>query len=967
MPLIMAIDDREDNLVTIRALLKQYFPDSNVVTFTSPMEGVSKAGEIQPDLVIVDYRMPEIDGTEVCRLLRENNNTFSIPVILVTASDTDSADRAAGLESGADAFLAKPVDGAELAAQVRSMLRMKKSEDLLRERNQQLKHLLSDKAVMLSQSESNYKVLFNSISDAVIIYDLEGLILEINENGLNFLAVNKEDIIGRSVLNFFSIEFSENLTTVVENRAAFERKSFETSVIINSEKTVPVEVNSRLVEYNNEFAILSILHDMREKKATEELRKLHETFVESSDEAIIGITLDAEIVSWNSSAERIYGYTADEVMGCSFSMFAPPFQPDEFHHLMDRVRNGEKIQYYETTGVAKSGAIVNLIIKILPVVNSSGSIIGASITERDITDEIRAKETIKKGKSFLKSLEEINPAFYIALDAQGKILTMNRAMLIATGYSLGNVVGKDYIELLFDESDRELQRRDFMNMLKKKKSALTEYPVRGIDGEEIIVEWHGKPLLNVEGEVEFLFYVGIDITERRLLEKSIMEANTAERFKMGQELHSRVVQHLAGITFRGELLKLKISDTSVEALADIDEIMGLVLQAMNKTRDLAKELSPVDDNHGGLKSAVESLKEEVKIKHNVDVHLKWDVAAVIKGKLEISSLYYLISDSVANSIENNRAKNIILSLTRESNIYVLEIRDDGLDYDKIDRDKNKNFLKLIKYRSWLIGASVEVSSNPGGGIFILCRFKTGAETGAEVEEKPGLHYSLNQVEENHGRKKSSVLIIDSHPVVRQGLSQIIDREKDIQICGEASTAEGALNFLGRIVPDLMTVDIALKGSGGLDLIKACRERYPSLPIIVISIYEESIYAERAIRAGARGYVMKNEPPYIILTAIRTVLEGRQYMSDNLKEKLLNKLYLPAQGEEEALVDTLTDREYEVFQLIGRGYGNKHIAEKLHVSVKTVENYREKLKNKLSMETSSDLIKFAVQWLIDRTS
>ncbi len=837
------------------------------------------------------------------------------------------------------------------------------SLDLLRERNEQLKHLLEDKIAMLLQTESNYKALFNSISDAVIIYDLEGFILDINDNGLGFLAISKEDIIGKSIITYFSSEFTENLISVIEDRAAFERKIFETSVIINSTTFVPVRVNSRLVEYNNEFAILSIFRDMRERKATEELRKLHETFVESSDEAIIGITLDTKIVSWNSSAERISGYASGEVMGRSFSMVASPFQSDEFTRLMDRVKNGEKIQLYETTGVTKSGNLVNLVVSILPVINSAGNIIGASITARDITDEIKAKETIKKGKSFLKNLEEINPAFYIAMDSQGKILNMNRAMLIATGHSLASVVGKDYIELLFDESDRELQRRDFMNTLKKKKSAQREYSIRGIDGEEIIVEWHGKPLLNVEGEVEFFFYVGIDITERRLLEKSIMEANTAERFKMGQELHSRVVQHLAGITFRGELLKLKISDTSVEALADIDEIMGLVVQAMNKARDLAKELSPVDDNHDGLKSAVESLKEDVKIKHNVDIHLKWDVTAVIKGKLEISSLYYLISDSVSNSIENNKAKNIILSLHRESNICVLEIRDDGLDYDQIDRDKNKAFLKLIKYRSWLIGASVEVSSNPGGGIFILCRFKTGVE----AEEKPDLHYNLFHGEEKHGRKKSSVLIIDSHPVVRQGLSQIIDRERDIQICGEASTAEGALNFLGRVVPDLMTVDIALTGSGGLDLIKACRERYPSLPILVISVYEESIYAERAIRAGARGYVMKNEPPFIILTAIRTVLEGRQYMSDSLKEKLLNKLYLPGQNEEEALVDALTDREYEVFQLIGRGYGNKHIAEKLRVSVKTVENYREKLKNKLSMESSSDLIQFAVQWLIDRTS
>ncbi len=962
MPLILAIDDREDNLITLRALLNQHFDDAEIVTCLSPRDGLEKAEEILPDLVIVDYIMPEMDGIEVCRLLRGNSITSTIPIILVTASDTTSGKRIAGLEAGADAFLTKPVDEAELAAQVKSMLRIKKSEDLLRDRNEQLKRLLDDKTAMLSKTESNYKSLFDSISDAVIIYDLEGIILEINEKALDFFKISREDLIGKSVINFFNRDFTSNLTSVINNRASFERTKFESLVKISDGEHIPVEVRNRLVEYNNEFAVLSLLHDVSEHKINEELRKLLEIIVEGSDEAIIGVTLDAQIVSWNSSAERIYGYTAQEVRGCSLSMFVPPYQPDDLPYLMGRIKAGERIEHYETRGVTKSGDVVDLISKILPVFDSVGNIIGASITAKDVTETVKAREKIQKGKSFLKNLEEINPAFYIALDSKGKILTMNRAMLIATGYSLAQVVGKNYIDLLFHESDRELQRRDFRSMVLKKKSARREYPIRTVDGEEIIVEWHGKPLLNVEGELEFLFYVGIDITERRRLEKSFMEANTLERFKIGQELHSRLVQHLAGITFRGELLKMKINDTSVEALSDIDEIMGLVGQAMNKTRELAKELSPVDDNHGGLKNAVDSLKEEIKSKNGIDIHVKWDISAVIKSKLKISSLYYIIIESVNDSI-NNMARNIVCSLTREGNICTLEIRDDGSDYDKIDREKNKAFLDLLKYRSWLIGASVEVSGNPGGGILILCRFKTGEEG----HDSAALESDSSDVIIKQGRNRSSVLIVDSHPVVRQGLSQIIDREKDIQICGEASTAEGALNFLGRIVPGLMTVDIALTGSGGLDLIKACKERYPSLPIIVISVYEESIYAERAIRAGARGYVMKNEPPHVILTAIRTVLEGRQYMSDNLKDKLLNKLYMPSRDEVSALVDALTDREYEVFQLIGRGYGNKHIAEKLHVSVKTVENYREKLKNKLSIESSSELVQFAVQWIIDRTS
>jgi len=963
MALILAIDDREDNLSTLCALLGHYSPESEVITATSAREGIDTAVKLLPDLIIVDYIMPDINGIEACRILRGKKETSSIPIILLTAADTTPRNRVDGFESGADAFLTKPIDETELAAQVKSMLRIKKSEDLLREKNEQLQHLLADKTLTLTRTESNYRSLFNSISDAVIIYDLEGYVLEVNGRGLEFLGIAAEDIIGMSVVTLFSSEFLYNLTSVIENRESFEKKIFESCILSKEEKPVPVEVRSSLVEYNNEYAILSILHDMRDKKVNKQLRRLLETIVENSEDAIIGVTLDAEIVSWNSSAERIYGYTVDEVRGCSLSVLVPPSKPDAFQHLMERVKSGEKIEHYETTGLTKNGETVNLFIKVLPVIDNMGNIIGASITARDVTEDKKVRATVQKGKSFLKSLEEINPAFYIAIDSNGKILTMNRALLIAAGYSLGEVVGKDYVELLFHESDRVMQRQDFKKMVAKKKGALREYTIVTCDGDEIIVEWHGKPLLNVNGEVEFLFYVGIDITERKRLEKAFMEANTTERFKIGQELHDRLVQHLAGISFRGELLKLKISETSTEALTDIDEIMALVSGAMNKTRELAKELSPVAVNPGGLKAAVETLKDEIKKKDDVDIHLIWDSSIEIRGKLEISSLYYIINDSVKNSIDNNGAKNIVLSLSRENNICSLEIRDDGLDYETINKEKNRAFLSLIKYRSWLIGASVEINSNPAGGALVLCRFKTGGEPVA-VGVSPG---EIHSGKGKPARNRASVLIVDSHPVVRQGLSQIIDREKDVKVCGEASTAEGALNFLGRIVPDLMTVDIALSGSGGIDLIKACRERYPSLPIIVISIYEESIYAERSIRAGARGFVMKNEPPYVILTAIRTVLEGRQYMSDNIKDKLLNKLYLPSNDEASALVDALTDREYEVFQHIGRGYGNKHIAEKLHVSVKTVENYREKIKSKLGIESSSDLVQFAVQWIINRTS
>ncbi len=959
---ILAIDDSRDNLITLAALLNGFFPDAEIFSTVLPEEGITLAREHRPDVIIVDYIMPAMNGIEVCRSLKSDPETSDAPVILITASDTTPEIRAMALESGADAFITKPVDEIELAAQMKAMLRIKISEDQLRASNRQLASNLAVSTANLQRKENNYSSLFNSIADIVIIHDLEGSVLEINRSGLEYFGISESDVVGKSVLNLFNYQSVTDISSSIMNMSSIDRKIIETSIENAMGEIVPVEVSSRLVEFNNDYAILSIFRDVKEKRNSDELRRLISLIIDDSDDAVIGVTLGGEIVSWNTSAERIFGYTADEINGSSYSRLIPPYQPDFYPYLLERVRAGEKIDHYETVGLGKSGDQIYLSLKIVPIRDSLGEIIGASIIERDVTEEQRAREKIRKGKDFLKNLDEINPAFYLAIDSAANILSMNRAMLIALDYTLGEVVGRNYIDLLFHESDRTIQRQDFMKLIQRRKVIVNETSIYTKSGEEILVEWHGKPVLQVNGRVDFIFLVGIDITERKRLEKTLMETNTAERLRIGQELHDRLAQHLAGITFKGELLKIKISDAQPEAVPDIDEIVGLVNAAVNKTREIAKELSPVEISSGGLLSAVESLRDEVKNSSGINVLIRWDNNITLAGKLELSNLYHIIRESISNSIDVNKARNIVVTLYKDGGIGIIEIMDDGVDIDEIDRERNRLFQSMIRYRSWLIGASIEMKSNPGGGVTVSCRFKLSGEAINPDEAK-----KWPELKKGKGRAKSQVLLVDSHPVVRQGLRQILEIEKDLAVVGETGNAEEALKLIGKLRPEIMTVDISLSGTGGIDLIKACRERYPTLPILVLSIYEESIYAERAIRAGARGYVMKDESPAVIVNALRTVLEGRQYMSNSLKEKLLDKLYSPKVDEQTTLVDSLTDREFEVFQLIGHGLGNKHIADKLHISVKTVENFREKIKTRLNISSSSELIQFAVSWIMNKTS
>lgn len=207
-----------------------------------------------------------------------------------------------------------------------------------------------------------------------------------------------------------------------------------------------------------------------------------------------------------------------------------------------------------------------------------------------------------------------------------------------------------------------------------------------------------------------------------------------------------------------------------------------------------------------------------------------------------------------------------------------------------------------------------------------------------------------------------VIIVDDHPLMRKGLVMSLQAEPDITICGQASNAEEGLGLVEQENPDLVIVDISLPGMSGLELIKHMHAIRPNIRTLVVSRHDESLYAERAIRAGARGYVMKLEAGDVMMKAVRRVLSGGIYISDEINEKLLLGLASGKEAISQSPLDVLSDRELEVFELTGRGYGTRDIAERLHLSVKTVESYRARIKNKLNLSSAAELMQHAVQWV-----
>jgi len=207
-----------------------------------------------------------------------------------------------------------------------------------------------------------------------------------------------------------------------------------------------------------------------------------------------------------------------------------------------------------------------------------------------------------------------------------------------------------------------------------------------------------------------------------------------------------------------------------------------------------------------------------------------------------------------------------------------------------------------------------------------------------------------------------VLVVDDHPVFRRGISALISEQSDLTVCGEAESAPAALEAMRRLQPDVALIDISMPGTNGIELLKSMLAEQPKLIVLILSMHDESLYALRALRGGAKGYVMKAEAMTNVVGALRKVLSGEIYVSPRFSERLVFKAIHSLDGGMGSPVDKLSDRELEVLQLFGRGFGTREIANELHLSIKTIETHRAHIKEKLGFKDGGEMVRFAIDWV-----
>ena len=211
------------------------------------------------------------------------------------------------------------------------------------------------------------------------------------------------------------------------------------------------------------------------------------------------------------------------------------------------------------------------------------------------------------------------------------------------------------------------------------------------------------------------------------------------------------------------------------------------------------------------------------------------------------------------------------------------------------------------------------------------------------------------------KSKRTVFLVDDHPLVREWLTNLINQQPDLAVCGETESAPRALQAIAAARPDIAIVDISLNGSSGIELIKSLKQSHPDVAVLVLSMHDESLYAERALRAGAKGYIMKRETTKKVIEGIRQVLDGKIFVGDSVKEEFTRRLTENKKQAPRSPVEELSDRELEVFEMLGQGLGTRQIADALHVSIKTVQAYCARAKDKLSVDSATELLREAIRW------
>jgi len=553
MKKILAIDDKQDNLISLKALMKNYMPDCNVITSISGKEGIALAKKEKPDVILLDIIMPEMDGYAVCKELKNNDHTRHVPIIMITAIKTDMASRVKGMNLGADAFLSKPIDPTELTAQVNVMLRIKAAEDKLREEKRNLESIVSERTDELRESysdlmqeaqkrnlmEKEIKLtkafldgVINAIADPVFVKDENRRFVLVNDALCKTVGRSKEELLGAGDDDMFTPKQSEvflknDLEVLKTGKDNLNEESLNN--LSSGEVQTIITHKSRYTDTSGSNFLVGVIHDITNRKLTEDKLKENEAQIRIITDnlpiLISQIDKDMKYLFANKYYYDVGGFqgsmigkTVADVIGKDSYSWAYP-------HML-KALSGESIRF-NNSHLDKNNRLMILDTNYIPHV-IDGKIESFFVLAIDITERKLAEDKLKESEKKFRALYEDAPMPYHSLDANGLFVDVNKMWLSSLGYERDEVIGKNYIDFLHPEV-QAIFVNNFPSL--KEKGAVHNVPfkLKHKNGNYIDISLEGRSGYNEDGSFKQTYCVFQDVTQRLEAEKSLLQSE--KRYK----------------------------------------------------------------------------------------------------------------------------------------------------------------------------------------------------------------------------------------------------------------------------------------------------------------------------------------------------------------------------------------------------------------------------------------------------
>src|ERR1700756_461453 len=580
----------------------------------------------------------------------------------------------------------------------------------------------------LTQDTQLFHVVFNASPIGIAVENLEGQPLFVNPSFCSFLGFSEEELRKKHCVDFSPREDAEKDWALFQQLRAgsIDHYQLEKRYFRRDGSLVWGSLSISLLKSSPSPLVLAMVEDITDKKKAEEARYRHAAVIESSDDAIASGTLDGIIVSWNTGAQKIYGYTESEAVGKPISMLVPPELPDEENNILETLKSGDRIEHFETVRVTKTGKRINVSLSISPIKDSSGRTVGISGIARDITERKRAGQALLSSEQSYRLLFERNVAGVAIASLDGRVLDCNDGWARILGYeSRDEVLGRNASEFYFNPDERQ----PLLNELLEKHALFSrEVQLRRKDGMPVWVLFNAA--LNSEHDTPILQATMIDISEWKRAEETLsgmtrklIEAQEQERARIGRELHDDINQRLAILSLELEQLQ----ENPSEVQSRVRELRNQTTELSNDVQAMSHDLHSSKLEYLGVVAGIKSWCKEFAERQKMEINFRSDVCSILPLAVGLS-LFRVLQEALNNAIKHSGVKRIEVQLREDSDEIHLIVSDSGKGFDVEAALQGKGLgLTSMRERVRLVNGTIGIESKPMGGTTIHVRVPLGSE------------------------------------------------------------------------------------------------------------------------------------------------------------------------------------------------------------------------------------------------